>query len=192
MQLNKNRRGRPEHLYTVPAPEDVCRVLNVDGPRWSSPIQHTTSREARMALYAAKITHQPGRYSNAALSRWFGVSINTLKAYERDLNIVRRAQYEEAPLAGWNLDGLPKVQMGVWLQTPDGRRYPTEAHIAADLLTRVRVSLVRQRPNFICTITYLEQQRDKALARTREAAAQANKQRTMCVSSPAKAAKTPT
>lgn len=167
LQLNVHcNKGRPPHLYSIPSVEAVCRLLGISKPRWCSPIQHRSSKEARMALYYQKISHKPGRYANATLAGWFGVCAKTIKNYERELKIIRRPQYEEAPLASWNMESLPEPRMGVWLQQ-HGDRYPTIPALAQKLLKRGRVSLVKQLPNHISTAEYHQQQRAAAIARMR-------------------------
>jgi hypothetical protein len=169
LQLNGHcNRGRPPHLYSIPTIEAVCRLLGITKPRWCTPIQHTSSKEARMALYYAKITHKPGTYANAALAAWFGVCPKTIKTYERELKIVRRPQYEETPVASWNTESLPEPRMGLWLQQ-HGERYPTVKELADKLLKKGRVSLVKQLPNHISTAEHLQQQKSAAIARMRAA-----------------------
>lgn len=162
--LNPSSKGRPQNVYKIPSAESICRLLEVEKPRWSTPIDHASSKEARKHLYHAKISQKPGTYANAALATWFGVCPKTIKTYEKELKIVRRTQYEEAPIASWNVGDLPEPRMGHWLQA-DGKRYPTVQALAENLLKRTRVSLVKQLPNYICTAEHLQQQKQAAIVR---------------------------
>lgn len=169
LQLNGHcNRGRPPHLYLIPSVDAVCRLLGISKPRWCSPIQHRSSKSARMALYYAKIAHKPGVYSTSALANWFGVCKSTIKTYTRELRLIKRPQYTEMPVASWNVESLPEPRMGVWLQQ-HGDRYPTVPALAEKLLKKGRVSLVKQLPNLICTAEYLQQQKQAAIARIQAA-----------------------
>lgn len=169
LQLNGNcNRGRPPHLYSIPTIEAVCRLVGITKPRWCTPIQHKSSKEARMALYYSKISHKPGVYAKAVLADWFGVCVSTIKTYTRELKLIKRPQYEEAPLASWNVESLPEPRMGLWLQV-NGDRYPTVPALAEKLLKRGRVSLVKQLPNHISTAEHLQQQKAAAIARIQAA-----------------------
>lgn len=183
LQLNAHsNKGRPPHLYLIPTIETVARLVGIQKPRWSSPIKHSSTKEARLKTYEAKIKHKPGTYANATRAGWLGVSLKTIKRYDRELKIVARPQYEEVPLASWNVESLPEAAMGHWLQA-DGKRYPTVPALAHKLLKAGRVSLVKQLPNYICTAEHLQQQKQTAIARTQAVDVQAVQ--------PSLAAKTP-
>lgn len=169
LQLNAHsNKGRPPHLYLIPTIETIARLVGIQKPRWSSPIKHSSTKEARIRTYEAKIKHKPGIYANATRAGWLGVSPKTIKRYDRELKIVARPQYEEVPLASWNVESLPDAAMGHWLQS-DGKRYPTVPALAHKLVKQGRVSLVKQLPNYICTAEHLQQQKQTVIARTQAA-----------------------
>lgn len=150
---SNNPLGRRCFTYTLPPVRRVARMMSVaDTHKYSTPITHVSSKEARKALYNSKIERKPGKYANAVMAGWMGISKRTLKRYEKELKIQRQPCYDECPVYTWNADKLPWLdapKMGFWLQS-GSKRYPALATIAVRLLRyKKNVTLKRQLPNFI-------------------------------------------
>ena len=148
--------GRPGFAYILPPVERVARFFGLNRThKYATPMMdHKSSKEARLALYKSKIERKPGAYANTAIKKWLGLSLNTIKNYEKELKITRQPQFDECPVGLWNLDAIEAwgdvPVMGLFLQDDNGRRYPAIKTLARRLLTYGRrLTLKRQLPNYI-------------------------------------------
>lgn len=152
--VEAQKRGRKPTLYRIPSPDELAAILGVSGKVKASKLEYASSKEARLALYKAKIERTPGTYSNAALAQWFGLSINTIKAYEKAVKISRIPQYDEVQITSWNIKALPFViapKMGLWIQAGKKRYVATQENAEKLLKFGQAPRLMKQLPNYYTT-----------------------------------------
>jgi hypothetical protein len=144
-------RGRKAIVYVMPSLDDIAKWLGIEArtPRYSTPMGDglSSSKNARKALLDAKIRHTPGKYGNKFLSSVMGISVNTLKTYEKELGINRTASYDDVQIGVWNVDTVPwqtEKLMGVFIQDDNGKRYPAFLDVAKRLLGRGKTCWLRR------------------------------------------------
>ena len=147
------KRGRPEHFYTLPTTEELCRILGVED-RGSDPLEQTdlvTAQKIRVALHRELLKRRPGQYARGWLARRLGVSRRTIATYKQLIPVHSRAMFIDTPINWKTIERLPFDEpiQGAVLVTPAGKRYPALRTVASRLLAKGEgICLKQQMPNF--------------------------------------------
>lgn len=157
--------GRPEYEYTIPDPEEVAQILGADNETFSTKLTKddlSSAKTTRQKLHFSLIDRKPGIYTLKWLADRLGLIVDTIRNYNKELNIYGDPQFEEYPLNRFNLDILEDIHarfpnrsgeiMGVFIRDIYGKKYPPKAAIAEYLLDKkMSPSLVWQTGNYYST-----------------------------------------
>lgn len=153
-RVNNHQRGRPARLYQIPTPHAVANQFDVSSRGHDAVQGHelASPRLYRQALHERLIERRPGAYPREWLSARIGVSRWTTRRYEAALNIQVQPAYVERTLTWESAAILPDdardMSYGVFIQTADGKRYPSLRGIALRLLKQgKRPVLMHQQVN---------------------------------------------
>lgn len=148
------KKGRPPARYHIPSAQSLAEALGLRLRRVDplAPTDLAHPAAYRRALHRELVKRRPGRYTRSWLAARVGVSIWTVRRYDRAAGVRKTSSYQEQPLNWRTLDRLlPPSQAqpaGVFLEDERGKRYPPLRFIAIELLRqRARVQLKRQTAN---------------------------------------------
>ena len=138
---DQTRSGCPPRWFIMPSMSYLCRILRVS-PTWSDPIEAAdlySPKTYRQALQRSLMQRRPALYSRAWLAERLGISRRTCRRYDRQIGLRVRPTYREKCITWGNLQVLPLSKddfepEGVFIEAPDGTRYPPFRPIAARLL----------------------------------------------------------
>ena len=148
--------GRRPRQYAMPDNGALYRLLNAR-PSGSDPLQAEDLRspsDYRQALQRGLFARRPGRYSRQWLARRLGISVWTSRRYDREIGVLVDATYQQQGVFWGNIEhcGLKSEVSrpeGVYLETPEGKRYPPLLALARRLLARHEgLMLKRQHWNY--------------------------------------------
>ena len=131
--------GRPARQYLIPDNQKLYRLLNTrpSGSDTLVPADLKSPNAYRQALQRALIERRPGLYSRWWLSARLGISVWTCRRYDRHLDLNVNSTYFSTRISWSNVEQLPsKVTQkeGIFLETPEGKRYPPVRGLAKRLL----------------------------------------------------------
>ena len=133
--------GRPARQYLIPDNQKLYKIFDAR-PSGSDTIAAADLRSPdayRQALQRELIARRPGLYSRAWLSKRLGISVWTCRRYDRHIGLQTTATYFSKRISWHDVEALPATvsqKEGIFLETPDGKRYPPVRGLAKRLLQK--------------------------------------------------------
>ena len=132
--------GRHKNAYLMPSIEQLYTLTGAKAsgadPITLEDIQ--SAKAYRQAIHTKLIKRKPGHYSRQLLATRVGVSLTTIRRYDRACNIIAMPSYTKTPIFAHNLDSLIPPDHDplhdkthkLFLEDRFGRRYPLKREIA--------------------------------------------------------------
>ena len=133
--------GRPARKYLIPDNQKLYKLFNTrpSGSDTLAPTDLCSPNAYRQALQRELIARRPGLYSRAWLSKRLGISVWTCRRYDVGIGLNVTATYFSKRISWHNVEMLPAtvtLKEGIFLETPDGKRYPPVRGLAKRLLQK--------------------------------------------------------
>lgn len=154
-RLKEDTGGRPKRLYILPNMRQIRAWLNLKGKykavSYISLEDLASNRTTRARLHESLILRRAGQYHRRWLADRVGVSITTIRRYDRQRGVNVVKQYAQHALSIDNVSShLTAVNHRGWfLMDERGQKYPALSELAEELIMKGKsLILWEQRANF--------------------------------------------